>query len=268
VGVRLVEGGPPQAPPLVLVHGLGGGVEDFYGLAPHLAPRWRCVLADLPGFGLSDLPEAGYAPAYFAGVLEELAASLGLARPAWLGHSLGGQVVLWLAIHRPALVERAALICPAGGQRGPSLAYRLLFKFLTRGDRLRLYSPWLMRQAVALVFEELLSLKRSAACRELGTRLGRLWAGPERPARERALIRAAAALLANPVYQDAPAIQCPVLMVTGRGDRMVPPAWTDRLRLHLPHGTLHRVVPGGHMPVYLAVEELAAALGEIGRAHV
>lgn len=261
-GVRLVTGGPPGAPPLVMVHGLGGGVEDFYALAPRLARARRCLLVDLPGYGLSDLPEASYAPDFFAGVLQELAGRLGLARPAWLGHSMGGQVVLWLAIHRPSLVERVAAICPAGGQLGPSALHRLLFKALTRGERLRLYSPWLARQAVALVFGELWRLPRGPACRELGRRLNRLWDGPERPLRERALIRSAAALLAQPVYQDAPGIGCPVLILTGRGDRVVPRSWTDRLRLHLPHGALHCQVPGGHMPVYLAVDELAQALGE------
>lgn len=262
LGVRLVAGGPPEAPPLVMVHGLGGSVEDFYGLAPRLARSRRCLLVDLPGFGLSDLPEASYAPDYFACVLEELAGRLGLIRPAWLGHSMGGQVVLWLAIHRPGLVERVAAICPAGGQRGPTALHRLLFKTLAKGDRLRFYSPLLARQAVALVFGELFSLRRDPACRELGQRLTALWAGPERRARERALLRSAAALLAQPVYQDAPGIQCPVLLVTGRGDQVVPPSWSDRLRLHLPHGARHCSVPGGHMPVYLALEELARALGE------
>jgi pimeloyl-ACP methyl ester carboxylesterase len=173
---------------------------------------------------------------------------------------MGGQIVLWLAMHRPGLVERVAAICPAGGQIGPSPLHRLLFKALTHGDRLRFYSPWLARQAVALVFGELLRLERSPACRGLGRRLNRLWAGPDRPKRERALIRSAAALLAQPVYQDAPAIQCPVLILSGQGDLVVPRAWTDRLRLYLPPGALHGQVPGGHMPVYLAVDQLARAL--------
>jgi pimeloyl-ACP methyl ester carboxylesterase len=90
------------------VHSLGSSAEDLFALAPRLAKLRRCVLVDLFGSGFSVLPEAGYTPEFFASALEEQDGRLGLKRSAWLGYSLGGLVVLWLATHRPNLTERVA----------------------------------------------------------------------------------------------------------------------------------------------------------------
>src|SRR4029077_11381419 len=58
-GTRLgyAVGGPEGdgAPPLVLVHGLGGTIENWRALAPPLAARHRVLVPDLPGHGSSGL---------------------------------------------------------------------------------------------------------------------------------------------------------------------------------------------------------------------
>src|ERR1700729_1796373 len=49
-----------DGPPLVLLHGSGPGVSgwsNFRGNFPVLAERFRTVLFDMPGFGLSQRPE-------------------------------------------------------------------------------------------------------------------------------------------------------------------------------------------------------------------
>jgi len=118
--LRLVAGG--QGPALVLVHGLGGSAEDFYDLAPRLAGRFACLMPDLPGFGLSHKPDAPYSIPWFVEILAEMLQALGLDSAHWLGHSMGGQIVFWLAKEHPQLARRVVALCPAGGQPSVSLA--------------------------------------------------------------------------------------------------------------------------------------------------
>src|SRR5689334_9717719 len=58
-GARLRYAVGGAGPPLVLVHGLGGTIENWRALTPLLAERHRVLVPDLPGHGHSSLlPEA------------------------------------------------------------------------------------------------------------------------------------------------------------------------------------------------------------------
>ena len=53
--------------PLIAIHGLGGTKGSFLPTVTELAPHFRVIAADLPGFGDSAKPlRASYDPAYFA----------------------------------------------------------------------------------------------------------------------------------------------------------------------------------------------------------
>jgi pimeloyl-ACP methyl ester carboxylesterase len=115
-----------QGPPLVLVHGLGGSATNWVELAPLLSPHFRLVIPDLPGHGPSE-PLAGvsglqpYADRV-AAVMEHERAS-----PAPLvGHSLGGLVVLRLALRRPDSVSALVLAAAAGLSVGGAWGRNLL----------------------------------------------------------------------------------------------------------------------------------------------
>lgn len=59
--VHLLEAGPPMAPALLLVHGLGdNGARDFYPILPLLARSHHVYAVDLPGFGQSTHATALY----------------------------------------------------------------------------------------------------------------------------------------------------------------------------------------------------------------
>ena len=100
--------------PLVLVHGLGGVIENWCALAPALAERHRVLVPDLPGHGRSALLSEVRS-------LDALSdAALGLAEAedfrgaVWIGHSLGGVVALRAAVLRPDAVRGVVLAAAAG----------------------------------------------------------------------------------------------------------------------------------------------------------
>lgn len=87
--------GPPDAPPVVLTHGWGGDGTEWYYLKKALAARYRLIVWDLPGLGLSPKPADGdYSLDRMA---RDLSAVLELAggKPAVLvGHSIGAMISL------------------------------------------------------------------------------------------------------------------------------------------------------------------------------
>lgn len=255
--LHLVAGG--QGPPLVLVHGLGGSCQDFFVMAQYLAPGYTLLIPDLPGFGRSSKPEAPYGPAFFAGVLAEMAAQLGLGRAHWLGHSLGGATVLSLALEHPALLRRLVALCPHGGQVGPTLLQRQLLSRLTnRDDRLRVFLPWLVDLGVYWCYGDPSQPSR----RELTRRLRSQWSTAERPLLERSFIRAARNALANPLWPRLGELAAPLLLIEGARDRVIPAANLARLARRMPPGSQHLRLPCGHLPLYTMPYRLSRLVEE------
>ncbi|NAZ88616.1 alpha/beta fold hydrolase, partial [Kineococcus indalonis] len=114
-------GGPPGAPVLLCLHGLGGSALNWGAVAPRLTGTHRVLAPDLAGHGGS--PAAGGAGALEA-LTRQVAAHLRAARreaagaPVTLvGHSLGGVVALLAAAGSAAApaapaVDRLVLLCP------------------------------------------------------------------------------------------------------------------------------------------------------------
>jgi pimeloyl-ACP methyl ester carboxylesterase len=113
-GTRLSYAVGGDGSPLVLVHGLGGTIENWRALAPPLAARHRVVVPDLPGHGQSaTLPEARDLDALAEAVLAQLDAEA-VSGAVWIGHSLGGVVALRAAALRPETASGLVLAASAG----------------------------------------------------------------------------------------------------------------------------------------------------------
>lgn len=51
------EGGPPDAPVVLLLHGFPTSSFQYRELMPRLADRYRVIAPDLPGFGFTEVPD-------------------------------------------------------------------------------------------------------------------------------------------------------------------------------------------------------------------
>lgn len=111
VALRYERADGDRGPPIVLVHGWCCDHAFFAPQFEHFARAGHTVVApDLRGHGESDAPEGLYSMQVFADDLAWLVGELGLARPVFIGHSMGGIVAFDLARRHPEAVAAIAMI--------------------------------------------------------------------------------------------------------------------------------------------------------------
>ncbi len=104
-----------KGPPLLLLHGFPQTHVMWHHLAPALAERFSLVIADLPGYGASDVPKTDashtpYTKRAMARAMVEVMESLGHSRFSLAGHDRGGRVGYRLALdHQERLSQLIVL---------------------------------------------------------------------------------------------------------------------------------------------------------------
>jgi haloalkane dehalogenase len=106
--IRYLDEG--TGPAVVMVHGTPTWSFLYRDLVKALRDRYRCVVPDHLGFGLSDKPTgASYRPEDQARRLTRLIDALGLKDVTLIVHDFGGPIGLSYAIEHPANVSRLVL---------------------------------------------------------------------------------------------------------------------------------------------------------------
>jgi pimeloyl-ACP methyl ester carboxylesterase len=246
-GARLsiLEAG--TGPAAVALHGLGATKGSFLPTVAALAPRFRVIAVDLPGFGDSDKPiGAAYDPLFFATAAIDLLDALELDRVHLIGNSLGGRIALEIALRHPSRVDRLALLAP-------SLAWRRQRPWL---PLLRLTRPELgLVQIAPRPVVEAIVHRLIPGAEEGWTAAGvdeflRAYLTPSG--------RAAFYAAARHIYLEEPhgelgfwprleTLQADALFVWGRRDRLVPIAFARHVADALPRAS-HLELDCGHVP--------------------
>ena len=107
------EGGPPDAPTLVLLHGYTGDRNHWNRVARELTARWHLVVPDLPGHGETPLGDNASADG-MSNTLIDFARAKGLTDYVLVGHSMGGAVATLWALGQPDQTRGLVLIDAAG----------------------------------------------------------------------------------------------------------------------------------------------------------
>ena len=110
-----------SGPAIVLVHGITSTSATWERVMPYLATRFTVIAPDLLGHGQSAKPRGDYSLGAYASGVRDLMVSLGHERATFVGHSLGGGVVMQLAYQFPERCERLVLVDSGGlGRRSTS----------------------------------------------------------------------------------------------------------------------------------------------------
>ena len=116
-------GDPRSSLAVVLLHGISSGAASWLGVARALHARVRVLAWDAPGYGGST-PLRRPVPVDddYSLVLEQSLHALGVRHCLLVGHSLGALTAAGFARRAPGVVQRLALISPAGGYGAPDRA--------------------------------------------------------------------------------------------------------------------------------------------------
>lgn len=207
--MSVLEGGPPDAPAVLLVHGVAGSTANWTYQLPHLALHYRVVVPEMRGHGLTPWPGPSRLADFYTDVEALL---LSLNRPTVVvGHSFGGCIATMLAHRQPGRVAGLALI-NTGGNIPRGFFYRVLWLLCKRADWFRSHYPWMISTS-----NHVSSFLLSHTLHEWNS-----W----------------------PLYQD---LRMPVLVLMGALDVLIPARFGPRLARLMPHCRM-RVIPwAGHV---------------------
>jgi lipase len=254
--LRLHEWGDRAAPPLVCLHGVMAHGRRYRRLAEEgLAERFRVVAPDLRGHGRSGWEPPWDLATHLGDIIETVEAA-GVTRASWLGHSFGGRLLLELASLEPERIERAVLLDPAVQVRPRHALERAEEE---RADRSFAGRDEAIEYRIAM--DPLYSTPREILEEEVEEHLVASDDGRLRYRYCQSAVVAAWSEMCTgpPPFEQA---RVPTLVVVGERSHLVTREQLDAWRTG--HGDLLEVVtvPGGHMVLWDAYPDTAAAVGD------
>jgi len=238
-----------SGPCLLLIHGSGPGVTGWANFANNLeffSKKFRCIVVDLPGYGLSDAI-AGDPISVCVEALVALAAELDLSQVHLVGNSLGGIVGSYIAAQQHKLVASFTTIGGIGLNlftAFPGEGLNLLTAFAEDPTRERvevwlrsmvydqsIITPELIESRFAQATEpKTLATTRAIYSREAIAAITKFRSGPQ----------------ATQTIAHLSSIQAPTLIVWGRDDRVSPMDISLIPMRLIPNAELHVFPNCGH----------------------
>ncbi|CAA9339859.1 MAG: hypothetical protein AVDCRST_MAG07-2293 [uncultured Frankineae bacterium] len=263
MGVRTsyVEAGPPDAPPVLLLHGLGATAASMLPLLADLSADHRVLAPDSPGFGASEAPRGPYTPAWFAAWVEAFQRATGSRGAVLIGNSLGGRIALEAGLTHPASIRALVLLTP-------SPAFRRLRQYV---PFVRLVPPALA--ALPLALPHRVVVEGIRAMFSDPSRLPASWYDAAADETIRVLSDRASRVAffscarqiyledaygRNGFWQRLPGLLPPALFVWGDRDRLVPSSFARHVADSLPGAGQVVLEDCGHVPHFEHPEVTAA----------
>jgi pimeloyl-ACP methyl ester carboxylesterase len=265
----IVERGPTDGIPVVLLHGVFGSTYTWRNQLDVLAANgYRAIAFDRPGSGLTDkLGSTNYSHASQADFLAALLDTLNIPTVVLVGHSSGGNVLAHFALRHTNRVDRLVIVDGAiVGQSGPPA-------FI---GRLVAFSPvsWWIQIGLRVFFNQKRladSLRSMYADPETATpeTIAAYWRAFQTKGWETAFIGLTRDGATNRLTDaQMKSISVPTCLLWGERDTWTPLAQAERLRSLLPNVAAFAVISGsGHQPMEEAPtrfnEHLLAFLGQL-----
>jgi pimeloyl-ACP methyl ester carboxylesterase len=227
-----------DGPPLLLLHGLWGGLNEWEPIIEPLAETHRVIVMDFIGFHGSDKPLVQYHNALLAQFLAGFIEELDLRDVTLLGHAMGANTATYTAFHHPGTASALILVDGAGYRNPdrdlsqPPSAAMLRFRRMATGSSLAATRGLLTRRVSdpSLVtdtwVEEAFALWVASA-KAIGDML--LEGG-------------------DLTEEEMRQIAVPTLVVWGAEDKVFSPDNAERLRADIAGAEVRMIEGSGHLP--------------------
>jgi pimeloyl-ACP methyl ester carboxylesterase len=238
-----------KGPPLLVIHGLGGGAWFFGGFAGRLRSRHRVLAVDLPGTGRSPAPPEGPSIEAWVRALGELVRARAGGPVAIVGHSMGTIVALKAWEAWPALIGSLVFV---GGLPEPRPAIRERLAARAADVRANGIAGWGARAAPGNFSAA--TVERNPELIALYARLFDAQAPDDYAACCDILCGASATRI-------VPTVRVPCLAITGADDQYASPADVRGFMEAIPAPHREAVIPDcGHLPFLEAPEAFAGTV--------
>ncbi|MBO9130643.1 alpha/beta hydrolase [Bacillus sp. 165] len=230
-----------KKPVFVLIHGFLSSTFSFRHLIPLLSKHYTVVALDLPPFGKSE-KTTRFIHSYrnMATIVIELIEYLKLSNVVLIGHSMGGQISLYVNKLRQDLIEKTVLLCSSGylSKANFPLIYSSYLPFF------HLYvKNWITRKGIR---HNLLNVVYDHSLID-----DEMMEGYAKPFYDERIFQSLTRMIRDREgdlpTSDLQQIQTPSLLIWGEEDRVVPINVGKRLHRDLPNSTFISYKNTGHL---------------------
>ncbi len=240
------EGGPKNAPTVLLIHGFSGSRDNWNRVAHKLTKKYHVVAVDLPGHGDTIAPaNFDYTLANLSDAVRKFVLALGIQKDLHIaGHSLGGGIsVLYTALYflevkSLMLVDTAGVYAHAGDSliNKPQELNNLLAR--KSGDFEHIVTK-IATYDTPFVPRELMDGYEKLHLRHL----------PEQEKLMATLIESTKFMTPETFQIGLHSIEAPTLVVWGDKDAIIGVEAVDEIKQHLKYGEYLVLKDVGHTPI-------------------
>jgi pimeloyl-ACP methyl ester carboxylesterase len=266
-------GGPANGPVIIAVHGLGGSAVNWSAIAPLLTSGYRLLALDLAGHGLTKSGGRGTDVASNRRLLHRFIESVSMGPVIRMGNSMGGMIALLEAGTEPGTVAGLILVDPAL----PFVPVRPdpLVTAVFAVSAAPLLGPLILRQRRFMRVESMVAQTLAICCVDPSrvpqdivamhvevARQRHAMAGDGRDFAHaaRSVVETAGILRGQGYRRAIREVSCPVLVIHGERDRLVPVSVARSAARAHPDWDLVVLPDLGHIPELEAPAETAAAI--------
>jgi 2-hydroxy-6-oxonona-2,4-dienedioate hydrolase len=110
IKTRFVQAGNESKPPLIMLHGTAGSLENFAANIAAHAEHFNCIAFDMIGSGMTAKPDYDYETEHYVKHVADFFKAMDIKKASIIGLSLGARVASRFAIDHPENVERLILL--------------------------------------------------------------------------------------------------------------------------------------------------------------
>ncbi|MDO8432889.1 MAG: alpha/beta fold hydrolase [Candidatus Binatus sp.] len=230
-----------EGEPLLLIMGFGMPGAAWLPSLPFFA-GFKSIYFDNRGTGLSDKPEGPYTVEDMADDASNLLEALDIPSAKVFGVSMGGMIAQELMLRHPEQVIKTVLGCTMPGGPNTRMAGPDVIEMLMTGSKLMTTDP---EKGFDIMLPALMPPEFNAAQPEIKPMLvaGAKMMPPTPP---ETADRAMAGIASFNAYDRLEQIKCPVMIVHGDQDVLVPPENAELIKGKIAHAEMYLIPGAGH----------------------